>query len=197
MSFRTRSFARISLLGCFFLALYEVCNLITSKRPDVGFFYFEWERQIPFVPWMIIPYLSMYPLFIVSALFIKNESELDATTKRIIFTVVISVTCFLLFPLRFAFERPQVEGFFKPFFIFQDAVDEPYNLAPALHISLLLIMLDVYYKRTIRFACFGVNAWFLIIALSTVLTYQHHLTDVAGGIIVGMASLYLFRPRRI
>jgi membrane-associated phospholipid phosphatase len=39
--------------------------------------------------------------------------------------------------------------------------------------------------------------WFILIALSPVLTYQHHLVDIAGGFVLGAGSLFLFRRDRL
>jgi len=51
-----RTSAGLSLL---FLAVYGSCNWFTSLRTDVGTWYFEWERRIPFVALMILPYMSI------------------------------------------------------------------------------------------------------------------------------------------
>src|SRR4051812_47978909 len=53
-------------LSALFLVVYGGCNWITSQRHDVGTFYFEWERAIPFVPFLILPYMSI-DLFFVAA----------------------------------------------------------------------------------------------------------------------------------
>src|SRR5207245_2913997 len=72
-------------------------------------------------------------------------------------------------------------------------MEYPHNLFPALHITLCMILVDTYGRRTrglVRVLAYG---WFALIAASTVLTWQHHLVDVAGGFVLGGFAFYLFR----
>jgi protein-tyrosine phosphatase len=39
--------------------------------------------------------------------------------------------------------------------------------------------------------------WFVLIALSPVLTYQHHLIDIVGGFVLAGYCFYVFRDRRL
>src|SRR5450631_181985 len=63
-----KAFAASIGLSVLFVVVYGWCNWITAQRHDVGTLYFEWERFIPFVPLMIVPYLSI-DLFFVAAPF--------------------------------------------------------------------------------------------------------------------------------
>lgn|SRR5579872_215160 len=47
-------------LSTLFLVVYSGTNWITSLRSDVGTWHFDWERWIPFVPWMVIPYPDLF-----------------------------------------------------------------------------------------------------------------------------------------
>src|SRR5436309_10393476 len=93
-------------LSILFLIVYGGCNWITSRRGDVGTFYFQWERAIPFVPFFILPYLSIDLFFVAAPFLCRNRDELRTFSKRIAGAIVIAGICFLLFPLRFAFARP-------------------------------------------------------------------------------------------
>src|SRR5205823_97422 len=55
----SRAFATSAALSVLFLVVYGGCNWITSQRADVATFYFQWERAIPFVPFFILPYMSI------------------------------------------------------------------------------------------------------------------------------------------
>ena len=52
----------------------------------------------------------------------------------------------------------------------------------ALHIVLCLIVADVYGRHSRGIVRILSYTWFGLIGISTVLTWQHHLVDVAGGL---------------
>ena len=180
-------------LSILFLIVYGGCNWITARRASVGTFYFDWERGIPFVPFFILPYMSIDLFFVAAPFLCRTERELSILTKRIVTAIVIAGICFLLFPLRFAFPRPHVDGWLGELFDWFRGMDAPYNLLPSLHATLMLILLDVYLRRTRGVVRLAIVAWFALIALSPVLTYQHHLIDIAGGFVLAAFCFWIFR----
>jgi membrane-associated phospholipid phosphatase len=72
-------------------------------------------------------------------------------------------------------------------------MDAPYNLLPSLHAALTLIVLDIYLNQLRGFIRVAVMIWFVLIALSPVLTYQHHVIDIVGGFVLALLCLWLFR----
>lgn len=183
-----------TLLSALFLVVYPATNWITSQRGDVGTWYFSWELAIPFVPWLIAPYMSIDFFFVAAPFLCADRRELAILARRIIFAILAAATCFLLVPLRVAFEKPEVDGIlgliFRTFLDF----DKPHNLVPSLHITLQMILLDVYARRTRGLLRGAIIVWFCLIGLSTVLTYQHHVMDVVGGLVLAAYCFYLF-PR--
>ena len=182
-----------ALLSALFLIVYGGCNWITAHRAHVGTFFFEWERHIPFVPLMIIPYMSIDLFFVAAPFLCRNERELSTFAKRISFAIVVAGVCFLLFPLRFAFERPHVSGWLGAIFNTFRNFDQPYNLLPSLHIALRTILAHVYARHSAGILRIASNVWFSLIGFSTVLTYQHHVMDVVGGFVLAGYGFYLFR----
>lgn len=180
-------------LGPFFFLVWGLCNWITSLRSDVGTFYFGWEKSIPFVPWMIIPYMSIDLFFAGSTFLCSTKAELNTLVKRIIFAIFISAAGFLLFPLRLGYVRPETSPTFDQSFDLLAFLIGDFNLFPSLHISLRWIIWDVYRRHTRGLLKIFLGAWFVLIALSTVLGYQHHVIDVIGGDMVAILSFYLFR----
>jgi hypothetical protein len=180
-------------LSALFLVVYGWTNWFTSQRSDVGTLFFEWERLIPFVPLMIAPYMSIDLFFIAAPFLCRNDRELAAFSKRIAAAILIAGICFLLFPLRFAFERPQAEGWLGALFDWFRTMDQPYNLLPSLHIALRTILADFYARHTRGLLRHVSNIWFVLIGLSAVLTYQHHVIDVVGGFALGAYCLYFIR----
>jgi membrane-associated phospholipid phosphatase len=180
-------------LSVLFLIVYGGCNWITARRGNVGSFYFEWERSIPFVPFMILPYMSIDLFFVVAPFLCRTEHELSIFAKRIAAAIIVAGVCFLLFPLKFAFPRPHADGWLGGIFDWFRGMDAPYNLLPSLHAALMLILLGVYVRNTRGLVRIAIVVWFTLIALSPVLTYQHHVVDIAGGFALAAVCFLIFR----
>src|SRR4051812_6829820 len=152
-----------ALLSILFLVVYGSCNWLSSIRSDVSMFYFEWERHIPFVPWMIVPYMSIDLFFIAAPFLCTDNAELKILSRRIMFVILAAGAFFLLFPLRFAFVRPPVTGWSAPIFEAFRGMDKPFNLAPSLHIALRTILAAIYVRHTRGLLRFAVHIWFVLI----------------------------------
>jgi len=57
----------------------------------------------------------------------------------------------------------------------------------------MLILADVYLRHTRGGVRIAIIIWFALIAFSPILTYQHHLVDIAGGLALGALCFLLFR----
>jgi len=109
---------------------------------------------------------------------------------------VISVVCFLLFPLRFTFARSSTAGVFGALFDALGSFDRPFNQAPSLHVSLTVVMW-VRFSAHLRGApLWVVRAWLAMAALSTLTTYQHHFIDLPTGFAAGLIAVGLFSAER-
>jgi len=183
-------------LSALFLIVYGGCNWITAHRANVGTFYFRWERGIPFVPFFILPYMSIDLFFVGAPFLCRTDRELSVLAKRIALAILVAGICFLFFPLRFAFPRPHADGALGALFDWFRGMDAPHNLLPSLHAAFTLILLDVYFRHTRGFARVAIMIWFVLIALSPVLTYQHHLIDIVGGFVLAGYCFYLFRDSK-
>ena len=180
-------------LSVLFLIVYGGCNWITARRANVGTFYFEWEREMPFVAFFILPYMSIDLFFVGAPFLCRTERELSILAKRIATAIVVAGICFLLLPLRFAFPRPPADGWVGALFDWFRGMDAPYNLLPSLHAALTLLLLDIYFHRLRGFIRVATMIWFVLIALSPILTYQHHLIDIFGGFVLAGYCFYFFR----
>jgi len=187
-----RAAAWLAFLGPFFFASYGFATWWTAQRHDVPFVVFEWERWIPFVPWTIVPYWAIDVLYGISLFLCATRAELDRHALRLFTAQVISVSAFLLYPLRFTFERPEVEGLFGAMFTVLGGFDRPFNQAPSLHISLLVILWALYARHTPPRWRIALHAAFLLIGVSVLTTYQHHFIDIPTGVVVGMLCLWLW-----
>jgi len=182
------------VISTIFAGAYWLANELTGLRADVGAGVFAWERQIPFVPWTIVPYLSIFAFFLLSFFVHPDRIELQRHVNRIMLVLLISLVCYALFPLRFTFERPLVDGIFGPMYGLLASFDLPYNRAPSLHISTLVVLWArfVPWLSPVQSAC--LKAWFVLIAGSVLTTYQHHVIDIPGGVAVGIVAVVLTSP---
>jgi protein-tyrosine phosphatase/membrane-associated phospholipid phosphatase len=187
-----RGLAWLLLLAPFFFASYSFSNWLAAQRTDVGVIVFDWEHKIPFVPWSIIPYWSI-DLFYGLSLFIpSSRDELDAHVKRLFTAQLISVLCFIAIPLRFSFERPETSGITGWLFDVLLGFDKPFNQAPSLHISLLVILWTLYARYLTGWWLWLLRLISVSIGLSVLTTYQHHFIDIPTGALVGCVAVMLF-----
>jgi protein-tyrosine phosphatase/membrane-associated phospholipid phosphatase len=183
-----RALIWLLFLAPFFFISYGFANWFTAQRDDVGVIVFDWEHSIPFMAWTIVPYWTIDLFYGISLFLPRSKYELDAHAKRLLTAQVISVLCFVSFPLQFSFVRPETEGFFGWLFQVLLGFDKPYNQAPSLHISLLVILWTLY----ARYLLWITRLIAVLIGLSVLTTYQHHFIDIPTGALVGCLAVWLF-----
>ena len=168
-----------------FFTVYPLCNWLTAKRGATFNLYLEQELSIPFVPVFVWAYISLYLLFLIPPFFLK-PARMDVLGKQLVAATVFCGALFLLFPAKLGFERAIPDDpFYQSIFANLFAVDLPHNMVPSLHVtfsSLILFTLIDTQQAVFLKIFFGV--WIVLICASTVLVHQHHLLDVAAGLLV-------------
>lgn len=178
-----------------FMLVYGGTSWITSLRAPVPTLYFEWEQWIPFLPWMVIPYMSIDAFFFFAPFLHRSRQDLGLFSRRITATILIAGLCFLLFPLQLAIPRPTASGWMGEIYNWFCTLDRPYNLCPSLHIALRTLLADVYARHTSGLLRISQHIWFSLIGFSTLTLYQHHVIDIVGGFVLAAACFYVLRPQ--
>ena len=142
-----RATAWLLFLGPFFFATYGLATWVTAQRASVGSVVFAWEHAVPFVPWTIVPYWAIDVMYAISLFACTDRRELDTHAKRLLTAQVVAISSFLLFPLKFTFERAQPGGVFGDLFALLSSFDRPFNQAPSLHIALLVILWALFARK--------------------------------------------------
>jgi hypothetical protein len=192
-----RAWVWLAVLVPLFFASYDLANWLADRRHIVSTVVSAWDRAIPFVPWTIVPYLSLDVLYCLSLFCCTTRLELDRHVYRILAAEAVCIAIFIAFPLHFSFVRPPAHGVSGALFALLDRCDRPYNQAPSLHIANTVIVWACFRRHSEGVWRWGVDAWMLLIAISVLTTYQHHLVDVAAGLAVGLATRSAIPIRRV
>ena len=187
-----RAAAWLLFLGPFFYVTYGFSNWLASQREQVAVVVFDWEIQIPFVAWTIIPYWSLSFFYAASVFVCASRRELTAHVRRLLTAQVVAVSSFILFPLQFSFLQPPADGLSGLLFELLGSFDKPYNQAPSLHIALVVILWHLYAHRLDGWSKWLLNLWFLAIGATVLTTYQHHFIDLPTGALLGWLCVWLW-----
>jgi membrane-associated phospholipid phosphatase len=183
---------RVSLV---FFPVYLGCAALTAARASHWHLYADWELLIPFVPFMVLPYLSMFVLFLLPP-FQLEEPELRALTARLILASLLGGMAFLALPAQMGFVPRSDAGIWQGIYSGIYRIDGPFNTVPSFHViyttSILLAMIEVATPALRRVYL----AWLVLVCASTVLTHRHHLLDVAAGLVLALAMPALLPQRR-
>lgn len=191
---QTRSQTRIKalfkwgLIGAFTCSgIYLGTNEIAAQRISFYQLYFEFEREIPMVPWMIHIYNSFHILLFMNFLIIKNPLKIKAIAISLISSSAIASVFFLLFPAELGFSRTENIQGYEFWYDALHWLDHPHNLVPSLHIT--FSALSTYVISTEIGSVFLkliFLTWFLLICSSIVLVHQHHLIDIVSGFVLAV-----------
>jgi len=191
---QTRSQTRIKalfkwgLIGAFTCSgIYLGTNEIAAQRTSFYQLYFEFERDIPMVPWMIHIYNSFHILLFMNFLIIKNSLKIKAIAISLISSSAIASVFFLLFPAELGFSRTENIQGYEFWYNALHWLDHPHNLVPSLHIT--FSALSAYVISTEMGSVFLkliFLLWFLLICSSIVLVHQHHLIDIISGFVLAV-----------
>lgn len=178
-----------------FSLCYPLANLLAQQRGVERNLAIGLDAGIPFVPWMIVPYASSGLFFTLIFFAVRTPEQLRVASRRLLLATVAGCLFFVLLPARFAHARPPVIDTLPAALFEQLAlVDLPYNQFPSLHVAYCLIFwlaLAPMCRPALRAA---LACWLLLVAASTVFTWQHHVLDVGGGLLLGAAAATIVRP---
>ncbi|MES9944687.1 MAG: phosphatase PAP2/dual specificity phosphatase family protein [Candidatus Thiodiazotropha sp.] len=186
------SLAWLTFLAPLFFLSYGWTNHLAAARGVTSNIVFHWESVIPFLPWTIVPYWSIDLMYGLSFLACRTAREVNHHGLRLLSAQCISVVCFIAFPLRFTAQRPATDGLFGGLFDALTSFDLPYNQAPSLHISLLLVIWWVVLRHSTSGWRWVLHAWALLVAASVLTTWQHHFFDLPTGLLAGLLCLWLW-----
>jgi membrane-associated phospholipid phosphatase len=179
-------------LNLLFITTYGATNWLTSMRHTRLHLYFDWELAIPFAPSVIWIYLSLMAFFALP-LAVLDSAGISRFGRALTLATLIAAAVHLLLPTDLGWPRPAVvPGYpiFDSFF----PLDRPHNLVPSLHVTYSALTFHTIWNNT-KSLPFKLTAaaWTVLLIGSVSLVHQHHLLDIAAGLI--LAALVAHRSR--
>ena len=188
-------FVWMLFMGISFFLLYGAANQYAGLSAPHPSLWMGWEKEIPFIPAFIVPYMSSDLMFVIAFFLPYTRLELRILAARVLFILLISVLIFMLFPLQFSFEKPSADSYTFLFGLLE--ADLPFNQLPSLHVAFAIVLWSSM-KRYLKpqWLKIFVALWFWLIVLSTLFVYQHHFVDLPTGALLGLLAVYLVREER-
>jgi membrane-associated phospholipid phosphatase len=163
--------------------------------------HFNWEDGIPVVAWMIVPYLSLDALIVAAFLLCRDRDDVNVLSARLLIAATLAAACFVLSPMGLAFEyRYALREPWQHTWLYYPcealwSIDRCGNRFPSLHASIAVILWPTLVAAAARpWIRIATAAWFVLVILSTLFTWQHHVADViAGAALGGLVSMIVSR----
>jgi membrane-associated phospholipid phosphatase len=188
------------LLVSFYAVGYLGINRLNAYRDhyyDVSLWF---EKDIPFVPFMIIGYSLVFLLVVIMFLIIDNMPDFWDMCSRFFYMTLLCFAIFLIFPVRMDL-RPDVitaNDWISETVRFYFWLDHPYNLFPSMHLSASFFAAFICMRKG-RIIGWITMIMAIIVGISVVLLKQHYILDIVAGFIVAcfcsFFSMKKFRSR--
>lgn len=154
---------------------------------------FDWEKNLPFLPWTVVFYFIAY-LQAIGIFLLISRHHIQKVLLGMIGIIAVCGLFFLLWPT--AYPRPSLPAdtgnISRVLYGFLTAIDRPQNCFPSLHVAISLFAVFVLWRQNWHLGIF-----FLILSVlgivSTLTLKQHYFVDVIGGFSLAILSFLLFR----
>jgi len=172
-----------------FALIFDGADRLTALRTFRVAVHFEAELQLPLVPEMLVFYMSIYLLFLIAPFVLRTRAQLRALAVTLAAVTFCGGICFLLLPAELAYPpAPRDLGKWSDLFRFADWLNLEHNLLPSLHVALSVVCVAVFSGHASTIGKTILWSWAVAVSVSTVLTHQHHISDVITGFILGMLA---------
>jgi len=178
------------------IAGYYPIDSFDQGRDSMPAFFFNFEKFIPFVPFFVIFYISMYILAGLPILYIKKIDDYRRIAVAYLIMILLHFVFYILLP--FKMDRPPIpeDGIIIFLLNLMYTIVSPYNLFPSMHVSLATFSTLIYIKYKKKYS-FLMVLWLILIILSVLLIKQHQFIDVIGGLILSsLVFLLVFHKKQ-
>jgi hypothetical protein len=183
-------------LAGWWVVVYHGADYWTGLRAHRVRVHLDAELAMPFVPAFILAYLSLDLVFLMAPFVLRNRRDLQALALTLAAVTGVAGLGFLLVPAEPAYSVDDA-GAWSGLFEVSRKMALRYNMVPSLHVALSGACLAAYASQRGGVVRLFLGTWWAAIALSTLLTHQHHLIDVITGLILAWAGkVFIYERRR-
>jgi len=174
-------------------ALFAVAYLTANRLIDINRCHSlttTLDNLTPFIPAFIIPYLFIYVFTLLPALIIKSRKVFLKTITGGGLLIIASATIFVIYPVHVPRPPEIPAGFLGWIFNSLHWVDKPVCGFPSLHVGITLFPTLIVFRENRKWGWFFV-VMAILTFFSTLLTKQHVIYDVLGGIFMAFLMDWL------
>jgi hypothetical protein len=181
--------------GAFFWSVYWTADFVAGRAPQRFDVALPLDRSIPFLPWTALIYLTITPLLCLAPFIFRTPARLVPLVITMSLEVAFAGIVFCVFPVALSFPAHEVAGIVGVFYRLADDINLTYNCVPSLHVAFAVAAAWAYRRRDKPAWTWFVTLWSGAIVLSTTLSHQHHIVDVATGALLAVAAMAWIYPR--
>jgi hypothetical protein len=189
-----RAFGRAAWrLSALFGVVFYGVDALTAARPLRVPVHLSWELAIPYWPPAYLLYFSVLAVPWLPLWLAPDAARVRQWERRMALAVLLAGAMFLALPSQPAY-APRDPGAWSAWADLAHAVAGRYNMLPSLHVALSLLTLRCVWPEAGRGLRTGLAVWWLAMTASVLLTHQHHVADVAAGVVLALALSPRQRP---
>lgn len=181
--------------AAYFWIVYWLGNFVAARATERFHVALSFELSIPFVPWAAVAYLTVTPLLCLAPFIFRTPERLLPLFVTLCAEVTIAGAIFCIFPVELSFAPQEVISSAGVFMRLARAIALTYNCMPSLHVALAVSAAWAYASAGGWSWRILVWSWAAAIVVSTLLTHQHHLADLAGGVLLSAVGMRYVLPR--
>lgn len=179
--------------------LWTVCYFLPQAlavRTPISIPLWPIDRIVPFAPWWIYPYMSMYLLLPLPPAFATTREQLRRYVIGMSVLFLLAGPIFFLIPIQYP--RPPIDPAATGLYRLIVGIDQPINTLPSLHAGLTVftllyankILRDISASRRIALLTFG-WLWAGFILYGTLATKQHYFVDLPAGALLALIAHFI------
>lgn len=181
-----------SLTGLLCMSVFFVSSSYTFKTVFNTFS----GATTPYMQWLLLPYASLYILFVLAFLQCQSKKELVTLCKQTCFVLSITAICTVLLPSQFSMQNAGIISDLVggiSFFQF----DHISGHFPSIYTALCFLIWQSFRTQSNGKTQWLVAIWFPLMIVSNILVNQLHFLDLLFALLSSALALHFFSASKL